>query len=82
MFIPFFESLRKNGVPVSLREFLAFLDGMHAGLAIYDVEAFYFLARTSMVKDERNIDKFDRAFAAAFEGLEQISIDQVLEAVA
>ena len=41
MFIPFFESLRKNGVPVSLREFLAFLDGMHAGLAIYDVEAFY-----------------------------------------
>ena len=81
MFIPFFESLRKNGVPVSLREFLAFLEGMKAGLATYDIEAFYYLARVSMVKDERNIDKFDRAFAAAFEGLENISIEQVMEAV-
>lgn len=81
MFLPFFESLRKNGVPVSLREFLVFLEGMKAGLATYDVEAFYYLARVAMVKDERNIDKFDRAFATAFEGLEQISIDQVLEAV-
>ncbi len=81
MFLPFFESLRKNGVPVSLREFLSFLEGMKAGLATYDVEAFYYLARISMVKDERNIDKFDRAFAAAFEGLESISLDQVLEAV-
>ena len=81
MFLPFFESLRKNGVPVSLREFLSFLEGMKAGLATYDVEAFYYLARISMVKDERKIDKFDRAFAAAFEGLESISLDQVLEAV-
>ena len=81
MFIPFFEALRKNGVPVSLREFLAFLEGMKAGLATYDVDAFYYLARVSMVKDERNIDKFDRAFAAAFEGLENIKLEQVLEAV-
>jgi len=81
MFIPFFEALRKNGVPVSLREFLAFLEGMKAGLATYDVDAFYYLARVSMVKDERNIDKFDRAFAAAFEGLENIQPEQVLEAV-
>ncbi|MFV0514113.1 MAG: vWA domain-containing protein [Jhaorihella sp.] len=81
MFLPFFENLRKSGVPVSLREYLTFLEGMTAGLATYDVEAFYYLARTAMVKDERNIDKFDRAFAASFEGLEAISLDQVLEAV-
>ena len=81
MFIPFFEELRKSGVPVSLREFLTFLEGMRSGLATYDIEAFYYLARVSMVKDERNIDKFDRAFAAAFKGLEQISLEQVLEAV-
>ena len=81
MFIPFFEALRKNGVPVSLREFLAFLEGMKAGLATYDVDAFYYLARVSMVKDERNIDKFDRAFATAFEGLGNIQLEQVLEAV-
>ncbi|WP_420586844.1 vWA domain-containing protein [Ruegeria sp.] len=81
MFLPFFENLRKAGIPVSLREYLTFLEGMKKGLATYDVEAFYYLARVSMVKDERNIDKFDRAFAASFEGLEQISFDQVLEAV-
>lgn len=81
MFIPFFEALRKNGVPVSMREFLAFLEGMKAGIATYDIDAFYYLARVSMVKDERNIDKFDRAFAATFEGLENIQLEQVLEAV-
>ncbi|WP_298847722.1 VWA domain-containing protein [uncultured Ruegeria sp.] len=81
MFLPFFENLRKTGIPVSLREYLTFLEGMKKGLATYDVEAFYYLARVSMVKDERNIDKFDRAFAASFEGLNEISFDQVLEAV-
>lgn len=81
MFLPFFDNLRGQGVPVSLREFLSFLEGMKAGLAIYDVEAFYFLARTIMVKDERHLDKFDQAFAATFEGLDQISAEAVLEAV-
>ena len=81
MFLPFFDNLRKAGVPVSLREFLSFLEGMKAGLATYDIEAFYFLARTIMVKDERHLDKFDRAFAATFEGLENISVDEVLNAV-
>ena len=81
MFLPFFEQLRRHKVPVSMREFLAFLDGMSAGLATYDVDAFYYLARVSMVKDERNIDKFDQAFSAAFKGLENISVDDVLEAV-
>ncbi|MCA0927326.1 vWA domain-containing protein [Ruegeria profundi] len=81
MFLPFFENLRKSGVPVSLREYLTFLEGMKKGLATYDVEAFYYLARVSMVKDERNIDKFDRAFAASFEGLDAISFEQVMEAV-
>ena len=81
MFLPFFDTLRRGGVPVSLREYLSFLEAVRAGLATYDIEAFYYLARTVMVKDERNIDKFDRAFATAFEGLETISADQVLEAV-
>jgi len=81
MFLPFFENLRKSGVPVTLREFLTFLEAMKSGLATYDVEAFYYLARVSMVKDERNLDKFDRAFATSFKGLEAITLDQVLEAV-
>ena len=81
MFLPFFDSLRKHGVPVTLREFLTFLEAMKTGLATYDPEAFYYLARVSMVKDERHLDKFDRAFAAAFKGLEDITFEQVMEAV-
>ena len=81
MFLPFFDNLRKAGVPVSLREFLGFLEGMKAGLATYDIDAFYFLARTTMVKDERNLDKFDRAFSATFKGLEEITAETVINAV-
>ncbi len=58
MFLPFFDALRRHAVPVSLREFLAFLEGVQEGLATYDVEAFYYLARLTLVKDERNIDKY------------------------
>jgi uncharacterized protein len=81
MFLPFFENLRNAAVPVSLREYLTFLEAMRAGLVTYDVEGFYYLARTAMVKDERNIDKFDRAFAATFKGLEAISQQMVMDAV-
>jgi len=81
MFQPFFENLRKAAIPVSLREYLTFLEGLKAGLATYDIEAFYFLARAAMVKDERNIDKFDRAFSASFSGLEELPAEAVLNAV-
>ena len=81
MFLPFFANLRDGGIPVSLREYLSFLEGVKRGLATYDIDAFYYLARTSMVKDERNIDKFDRAFANTFKGLEAISSEEMLEAV-
>jgi len=81
MFLPFFDNLRKAGVPVSLREYLSFLEGLVAGLVTYDPDGFYYLARTAMVKDERHLDRFDRAFSASFQGLEAISAEQVLEAV-
>jgi len=81
MFLPFFETLRETGIPVSLREYLGFLEGVQAGLVTYDIEGFYYLARTAMVKDERHLDRFDQAFAKAFEGIENISFEQVLEAV-
>ncbi|MFQ6775617.1 VWA domain-containing protein [Cereibacter sphaeroides] len=81
MFLPLFDTLRRTGVPVSLREYLSFLEGMAAGLVTWDVEGFYHLARTAMVKDERHLDRFDRAFAESFRGLETITADEVLAAV-
>lgn len=81
MFLPFFQSLRDHAVPVTLREFLGFLEAVNAGIVTYDVEGFYFLARAAMVKDERHLDRFDLAFSESFKGLESITLDQVLEAV-
>ena len=81
MFLPFFENLRRAGLPVSLREYLTLLEAMGRGLVTYDVEGFYYLARTAMVKDERHIDRFDQAFSASFSGLEAISAQDVLNAV-
>ena len=81
MFTRFFEALRDARVPVSLREFLTFLQAMRAGLVTYDVEGFYWLARAAMVKDERHIDRFDLAFARTFEGLEAIPVEAVVAAL-
>ncbi|SEM43055.1 hypothetical protein SAMN04488003_10182 [Loktanella fryxellensis] len=81
MFLRFFDTLRAAGVPVSIREFLAFLDGVQAGLATYDVDAFYHLGRTIMVKDERHIDRYDRAFSIAFQGLDSVTDQDVLDSV-
>lgn len=70
MFIPFFLELKAARVPVSLREYLSLLEGLEEGLVDYDVEGFYYLARTALVKDERHIDRFDQVFAHVFKGIE------------
>ncbi|AWI59147.1 vWA domain-containing protein [Sinorhizobium fredii] len=72
MFIPFFLELKAEKVPVTLREFLSLIEGMEKGITAFDVEAFYFLARTALVKDERYIDRFDRVFRRSFAGLDTV----------
>ncbi|TWG67345.1 VWA domain-containing protein [Aminobacter sp. J44] len=73
MFLPFFLELKAAKVPVSLREYLSLLEGMKAGLVDYDVEGFYYLARSALVKDERYIDRFDQVFSHVFKGLDALS---------
>jgi uncharacterized protein with von Willebrand factor type A (vWA) domain len=70
MFINFFLELRDARVPVSLREYLTLLEAMRQGLADYSVDDFYYLSRSCLVKDETNLDKFDRVFGHVFKGLE------------
>ncbi|MDD9876353.1 MAG: VWA domain-containing protein [Magnetovibrio sp.] len=70
MFIDFFLKLRDAKVPVSLREYLTLVEAVDAGLANYDVLDFYYLSRSTLVKDERNLDKFDRVFGEVFKGIE------------
>ena len=73
MFIDFFLKLRDAKVPVSIKEYLALMEAMDKGVADYSVDDFYFLSRAVLVKDERNIDKFDRVFGASFKGLEYVA---------
>jgi len=70
MFARFFLELRQAKVPVSLREYLMLLEAMKQNLAAYSVDEFYYLARAALVKDERNLDKFDRVFGHHFRGLD------------
>ena len=81
MFLRFFLALRAAGVPASLGEHLTFLEALTSGLVTYDVDGFYHLARAALVKDERHVDRFDRAFGTIFGGLESVSAEQVLEAL-
>jgi uncharacterized protein len=70
MFANFFYELKSAGLPVTLREYLTLMEAMEHDLASRRVEDFYYLARASLVKDERNLDKFDRVFGKVFRGLE------------
>ena len=73
MFISFFTALKDAQVPVTLREYLTLMEALDRDLAGTSVEDFYYLARTSLVKDERNLDRFDRVFGAIFKGQESLS---------
>jgi uncharacterized protein len=86
MLIDFFYTLRSAKLPVSVKEFLMLLEALEAGVVgpnsgapdepgagAYKIDDFYYLSRTVLVKDEKHYDKFDRAFAAYFKGVEMIA---------
>jgi uncharacterized protein with von Willebrand factor type A (vWA) domain len=73
MFTTFFHELKAAGLPVTLREYLTLMEAMEANIAGRRVEDFYYLSRTALVKDERNLDKFDRVFGHVFQGLDLLS---------
>ena len=79
MFLDFFLKLRDSKIPVTLREYLSFLEGFQLNIVQFDINKFYYLARTSLVKDEKLIDRFDIVFGNYFNSLDQIEIDDVLK---
>lgn len=70
MLIDFFDTVRKAKVPCSIREYLDLVGAVQAHVAFADLEEFYVLSRLCLVKDEKHYDKFDKAFAAYFEGID------------
>src|SRR5688572_8088390 len=70
--IDFFLKLKSHKLPVSIKEYLTLLEAMERGVIGPSVEDFYYLSRTALVKDESNYDKFDRAFAEFWQGVETV----------
>ena len=82
MLIEFFLHLRNSKLPVSIKEYLLLLEAMDKRVIENSIDDFYFLSRSALVKDERNFDKFDKAFGAYFKGvlaLPGIDIDVPLD---
>ena len=78
MFVSFFHELKAARIPVTLREYLTLMRALDGDLADKRVEDFYYLARAALVKDERNLDKFDQVFGHVFKGLDLMA--ETLEA--
>jgi hypothetical protein len=79
MFFQFFDELRSAKIPVTLKEYLALLEALAQGVIERKVEEFYYLSRAALVKDERNLDRFDRIFGHVFNGLETLAADDVAQ---
>ena len=77
MLIDFFLGLKKVGLPVSVKEYLTLCEAMAKGATHLDnygsIDDFYYVARACLVKDESHFDRFDRAFAAYFKGIENLN---------
>ncbi len=87
MLLDFFYTLRSAQLPVSVTEYLTLLEALKKGVvgptapvpddgtipSAYTIDDFYYLSRTALVKDEKHYDKFDRAFAAYFKGVEMVA---------
>jgi len=80
MFINFFFDLKQANLPVSLKEYLMLMEAMDQRvIKSFNVNDFYYLSRSALVKDERHLDKFDRVFGHSFKGLESNQDDSVTE---
>ena len=72
MLAGFFLKLKEHKIPVSIKEYLVLIEGMEKHVISPSIDDFYFFARTALVKDEANFDKFDRAFGEFFKGIENL----------
>ncbi|MFZ5670201.1 MAG: vWA domain-containing protein [Pseudomonadota bacterium] len=79
MFMRFFTELREARVPVTLKEYLVLMEALDKDVIDRRVEDFYYLSRSALVKDEKNLDKFDRVFGHVFKGLEMVGDDVASE---
>ena len=81
MFLDFLIKLKESKLPVSLGEFLTFLDSLQFNIVEFDISKFDYLARARLIKDEKLIDRFDIVFGEYFKAIEKIELDDVLNSL-
>ena len=81
MFLNLFLELRSFRVSVSIREYLSLLDCLDKNVIPFNVEDFYFLARTSLIKNEKYIDRFDQVFSKVFQGIDKLTFEEIIDKV-
>ena len=79
MFLDFFLLLKNDGIPVTIKEYLTMLEALDHDVVDYCIDDFYYLCRTSMVKNEQHLDRFDQLFGLYFKGVEQISDEDFMK---
>ncbi len=79
MFLDFFLLLKNDGIPVTIKEYLTMLKALDHGIVEFSVDDFYFLCRTSMIKNEQHLDRFDQLFGLYFKGVEKISDEDFMK---
>lgn len=72
MLINLFNTVKSSGVPCSLRELLDLIAALDAKIVHADMNDFYYLSRSLLVKDEKYYDKFDKAFEVYFKGINKL----------
>ena len=79
MFLDFFLLLKNDGLPVTIKEYLTFLEVLDKDLVDYSVDDFYYLSRSSLIKHEQNLDRFDQLFGLFFQGIERIDTEEFMK---
>ena len=70
MFLDFFLRLKEEGLPVSIGEYLNLLEALNKRVSRFNVEEFYFLSKTVLIKHEQFLDRYDLLFGNYFHGVE------------
>lgn len=79
MFLDFFLLLKNDGLPVTIKEYLTLLEALDKDVVAYNVDDFYYLSRSVLIKHEQYLDRFDRLFGRYFKGIETIDDEQFLK---
>lgn len=79
MFLDFFLLLKNDGLPVTIKEYLTLLEALDKDVVQYSADDFYYLSRSTLIKHEQHLDRFDQLFGFFFQGVELIDTEDFMD---